>query len=162
MTDLTKLYGITDNMGTFLLRVLRDELVNQGAWQSLPEQQQQRALDRMGEQIGNATKMAARRIVATGQPSITATLQQITVKDGVKATLLFDRAEEALDALMHRVGSNLVLVLVDPNDYQRGVDEFIADADQPELPLEEPNQGDAIAAAISEDTSVLVDPGAVE
>jgi antitoxin component of RelBE/YafQ-DinJ toxin-antitoxin module len=149
MTDLTKLYGITDNMGTYLMRVLRDELVHMpDVWRSLPEEQQQRILDRMGTQISSATKLAARRIVSTGQPSITATLQQITVKDGVKATLLFDRAEEALDALMHRVGSNLVLVLVDPNDYQTGVDEFTADADQPELPLEV--NADPAAAALAE------------
>jgi len=138
MNDVSKLYSVTDSMGTFLMKVLREEITNlRTMWAVTPAQQQQEILDRMADHVDSAVKMGARKIIAAGIPSITATLQQITVKDGVKATLIFDKAEDALDALTHRVGSSVVLVLADPEAYAEGVDQLEADADQNSLPLGE-------------------------
>src|SRR5882672_5524106 len=130
MTTVNKLYSVTDSLGTYLMKVLREEIVSMRTMWAVPPQQQQEVLDRMADHVDQAVRLAVRKLLSAGQPSVTATLQQITVKDGVKATLIFDRADEALDALTHLVGSNLVLVLADPAKYTEGVESFEADADQ--------------------------------
>jgi len=136
MTKGFKLESLTGPMGSVIVKLIREQLMQQRTlWAVTPKQQQEEILDYCAEEVDKVVIACARKIVAAGCPSVTATLQQITVKDGVKATLLFDRADEALDALTHRVGQNLVLVLVDPADHASRIEDLQGDEDQNPLPL---------------------------
>jgi hypothetical protein len=139
MTEVSKLYAVTDSMGTFLMKVLREEIVTMRTlWAVTPKQHQDEILERIGEHVDNAVRLAVRKLLSGGQPSVTATLQKIVIKEAVQAILTFDRGDDALSDLTHLVGTNLVLVLADPGKYAEGVEAFEGDADQNPLPLGEP------------------------
>jgi hypothetical protein len=127
-----KLFTVTDSLGSYLVKVLIEEIKTQRTmWAVTPQQQQQEAIDRIADHVDLAVKNGVKRLLAAGLPSITAQLDQITIKDGVKATLTF--GQEELHALADLVGSKIVLVLADPDTHAAGVHSYTADADQQPL-----------------------------
>jgi hypothetical protein len=137
--EISRYFQATDSLGKSLMRVLVSHLkALPGPWNKLAEKRQEELLEQMGDEVHQAVQHGARQLIGYGLPHVVATLQQITIKDGVKATVVFDRAEETLDVLSHQVGRQLVLVLADPQAFAEGVHDFEADADQNPLPLDEP------------------------
>jgi hypothetical protein len=133
---VTQLYTATDTVGTYLMKVLLEEIRNQRVmWAVMPAQQQQEVIDRMAKQVDGAVRIAAKKILGSELPSVIATLEQATVKDdGTKVTLVFPNEE--LHALTDAVGTKIVLVLADPEAHAAGVSSFKADADQQPLDID--------------------------
>lgn len=145
---ISKYFQATDSLGKSLMRVLLDHIRSlPEQWHKISERRQEELLESLGDSVHAAVQHGARALMAAGFPHVAATLDSVTIKDGVKATVIFDRSEADIDAISHQVKRQLVLVLVDPETYGQGVYDFEADADQPGLPLEEPPTNPAIGAA---------------
>lgn len=154
--EISKFFQATDTFGKSLMRlVLSHVKALPDQWHKIPERQQQDLIDSIGDSVHAAVQHGCRQLMAAGFPHVVATLDSVTIKDGIKATVVFDRSEQELDALSHQVKRQLVLVLADPQAYGEGVNDFEADADQNRLPLEEPKDPvtEAAAAAVGADAT---------
>lgn len=145
MTEVDKTTGeiaeIQETVGQYLMRALYDEVTNiRVPWAVTPQQQQQEMLDRMQRQVDEAVRIAVSRIAVHGFTHITASIEQLTIKDEAKAVLLLSRGTEALHELADRVGSRAVIVFADHKEFTEGMDSIKAQADQPNLPLEDGEQ----------------------
>lgn len=130
--------AVEETVGQQLMRALYDEVTNiRIPWSVMPQQQQQELLDRLRAQVDTAVSGAVRRIATGGFSSIAARIDSLTIKDDAKAVLLLARGSEALHELSDRVGSTAVVVFADASEYTDGMQVFTAQADQPDLPLQD-------------------------
>jgi hypothetical protein len=132
------LQQVEETIGQLLMRTLYDEITNMRTlWAVTPQQQQRETLDRLQRQVDQAVHIAVNRIAIGGFSHITAQIESLTIKDEAKAALLLSRGTEALHELADRVGSRAIVVFADPKEFTEGMDSIKAQADQPDLPLEE-------------------------
>lgn len=127
-----------NSLSADLLRVLVDEVRTlQEPWTKIPEGQQQQLINRLRDSVQKASSRAVKAIAAVDFVRFDAKLLQITIKDGVKATLAIGAGVEHLAILAEDVGANVLLVLAEPDRFQAGIDEIRADPDQQELAIGE-------------------------
>jgi hypothetical protein len=131
---------VESTLGTKIMKVLYEEVTAlRTVWAVTPQQQQQMILDRMQQHIDVALHSGVRAIMAAGFPNLPAKLDTISAKDGVKVTLMIATGnQEALHNLIDAIGKEVTLVLADSKAHQVMVQEFKTQADQPGLPLGDP------------------------
>lgn len=132
------LEAITDSVGLALLKRMRTELVQlQTPWQNTPQDKQQQILDRLRAGVYEAVGTAVRRIAGEGFPHVAVSIESLSIKDEAKAAISVPRASSAMHDLADMVGQRAILVFVDEKAYTANMEKLKAQADQPELPLEE-------------------------
>jgi hypothetical protein len=123
-----------------LIEVCIDELkASQDVWQKLSERGQQDALFRVRLRCEAAVRKAVRIIAAADRPTIFATLEQVTVKDGIKAVLKLDKHDAQRHELVDATGRQ-VLIVVASAEQHLGGEGPKPDADQPDLPIADAGQ----------------------
>jgi hypothetical protein len=75
------------------------------------------------------------RLAANGRRTIPATLESITVKDGIKAALTMSKFEERRHELIDCQGARVLIVVADPEEYEGERKPAPITPDQPEMPL---------------------------
>lgn len=127
----------TVRFGQQLLKQLLVELSDlAGTWVATPEARQQQTIDRLKLEIERGIDQALHTVAAAGFDARVAKLESIAIKDDAK--LILKVASLAyLDELAEHIGGNVMLVLVDPEEYLKGMEEIKAQPDQPDLPLAE-------------------------
>lgn len=143
MNDVAELKGlpqIEESVGTELMRAMYEEITQQRIpWIATPEQQQREVIDRLRAKVEMAVQTAVRRLATMGFTHVVAQVESLTIKDEAKAVLLLSRGTEAMHELADNVGSRAVIVFADPADYTDGMHVIKAQADQPALPLDDPD-----------------------
>lgn len=135
-------------MGQRLLKKLHEEIAQLGQpWVNTPEREQNRIIDRMRNTVEAEVRGLVSTIAGAGFAWAPSALESLTIKDGAKATLILTRGTEAMHAFADRVGSAVVVVFADPQEYLERMHEIKAMADQPRLPLDEPVEAEEPAAA---------------
>lgn len=131
------------NLAASLLRSLVDELRTlQQPWHQTSEATQTQVIDRLRFSVMQSCSLAVREIAGGGFKAFPGTLQQLTIKDGIKAVMNLSSVTANLDALVADVGAPVLLVIAKPQDYTAGIEAIVADPDQPELPIEPPGDTD--------------------
>lgn len=101
-------------------------------WQKLPKAKQDDVIDRLRKRVDDNIKMVVYTLAAQNRVVVAGNLDQITIKDGVKAVVKFGIHAPNLDGLYEAASdAKAVLVVVaDAADYTQGMDEVRGEDDQ--------------------------------
>src|SRR5579859_958674 len=135
MSD-SRLTQVHAQFASSVMRIVVDELKQTPApWQQLREEQQDSTLTRIRNKVDETLRAGIAYVLAAGFKHVEVGVESMSCKTSAKLTVsLFD--PHALHEVVDSLGRKVVLVLIDPAIYSEGLDAFVADADQPELPLE--------------------------
>ncbi|WP_408953014.1 hypothetical protein [Lysobacter sp. Hz 25] len=122
VADIIDIIDFTaDTMLGTLTTVIVDEIkALPDVWAKLSEFKQDDVIKRVTSQVGDAVKRAVHLIATDGREVITANLEQITAKDGIKATLVLARHDENRHALLDAVGKPVLIVVAGSDGYMGG------------------------------------------
>ena len=116
-----------------MLDVFRDDM--NAAWKMLREDQQRAVIDRISQRARAAVGRIARIIAADGQPTLTATVDQVVVKDGLKVVLKLPKTVDSLHHLGMGEGNTCLIWVGNTGPYQGERAPAEPDHDQPSLGL---------------------------
>lgn len=125
-----------DSIGKDLLGAMLAELkLLPEPWPSLSKAKQDDIIDRLRSRVGNAVKMAVHLIASEGRTTVLGDLDQITIKDGVKAVVKFGASAENLHELYDSSGKSVILVVASVATHTGGMDGITGEEDQRGLDL---------------------------
>ena len=137
-----------ETMGRDLLEALVAEIrLMPDVWQKLGQEAQDDVIERLGNRVRDLTRQAVGLIVSTERTVLAATVDSVTFKDGIKATLKIAKTARGRHDLADQEGADVVLVIADPGEYFQGMVEIRGEDDQ--LPLSGVDQatGEVISRA---------------
>lgn len=127
-----------DSVGKDLLGALVTEIkLLPDVWQKLLKAKQDDVIDRLRKRVEENVKMAVFTIAAQDRVVVSGALDQITIKDGVKAVVKFGIASPNLDGLYQAAseGKDVLVVVAGAKDYTQGMSEVQGQDDQRGLDL---------------------------
>lgn len=104
-------------------------------WQKMSEAQQQEVIDRVTNRVTHNIEQAVMMIAADARPSIRAKLAAVTIKDDLKATVLLSRHHPDRHEFIDSAGQEILIVLLNAEQFSGGKSDIKPDPDQPQLPL---------------------------
>jgi ribosome modulation factor len=125
-----------DSVGKDLLGALLAEIkLLPDPWQKLSKAKQDDIIDRLRDRVTSNVKMAVHLLAAEGRVTIAGDLDQITIKDGVKAVVKFGTGAENLHELYDVAGKAILLVVANAADHTVGMNEVTGESDQRAMDL---------------------------
>lgn len=125
-----------DTLGKDLLGALVTEIkLLPDSWQKLSKSKQDDVIDRLRKRVESNVKMAVHLLAADGRVTIAGDLDQITIKDGVKAVVKFGAGAENLHQLYEVSGKSILLVVANAADHLSGINEMTGESDQRAMDL---------------------------
>jgi hypothetical protein len=125
-----------DTIGKDLLGALVSEIkLLPDPWQKLSKAKQDDVIDRLRARVQSNVKMAVHMLAAEGRVTIAGDLDQITIKDGVKAVVKFGTGAPNLHELYDVAGKAILLVVANAADHTGGMDEIRGESDQRAMDL---------------------------
>lgn len=125
-----------DTLGKDLLGALVTEIkLLPDSWQKLSKSKQDDVIDRLRKRVESNVKMAVHLLAADGRVTIAGDLDQITIKDGVKAVVKFGAGAENLHQLYEVSGKSILLVVANAADHLGGINEMAGESDQRAMDL---------------------------
>lgn len=106
-------------------------------WDEMTQSEQDDAIGKMRFAVKVATTQAVRLIGSNGATYVVGTLDQITIKDGVKAVVQIGKNAENLPELFEAQGGE-VMIVCSRQDYLDGINEVKGEPDQGLFEMEEP------------------------
>lgn len=106
-------------------------------WDDMTQSEQDDAIGKMRFAVKMATTLAVRLIGSNGATHVVGTLDQITIKDGVKAVVKIGKNAENLTELFEAQGGE-VMIVCSRQDYLDGINEVKGEPDQGSFEMEEP------------------------
>lgn len=104
-----------------LLNALLDEFkAARDVWPKLSQIDQEAIIFRFERRVGAGIREAVRMIAGDSRPVITAKLDQLTAKDGIKAVLSLSQHDANRHELLDAVGKVVLVVVADAEPYQGG------------------------------------------
>ena len=123
-----------DTMLGDLMACLIDELKTApDVWQKMPEHQQQDMIYRVQQRVQSAIHEAVQIIASDNRPTIVATVESVTVKDGIKAVVTLPKSDAQRQELFDAAGMAVLLIVGGAAGYYGGSDQVKPDLDQPAL-----------------------------
>lgn len=138
--------SITDGLVTItedtllgdLLQLIIDEIkAAPDVWQKMSQDQQDDMIDRAKRRLTTAVEQSVTHIVAAGRPVITADVDSVTFKDGIKAVLKVSQSNPLRHELADATGLQVLVVVTDIKRFSGGTEGVKSDDDQPGLPLDD-------------------------
>ncbi|MDF3115838.1 cell division protein FtsK [Burkholderia semiarida] len=131
MTDKNVLQMTADSIGKDLLSALVTEMkLMPDIWVKLSEKKQNDVIDRLRARVEHNVKMATHLIASNGRIVVQGDLDQITIKDGVKAVVKFGGSQPNLHELYEASGKTVLVVVANPAEHTDGMDEIRGESDQ--------------------------------
>lgn len=125
-----------DTVGKDLLSALVTEIkLLPDVWVKLTEEKQNDVIERLYKRVGDNVKMAVHLLAADGRTVVAGALDQITIKDGVKAVVKFSPAAPNLHELYDAANKQVLLVVANAGEYTAGMEEVKGESDQRGLDL---------------------------
>lgn len=136
MTDSDIRAQAAENMCTSLMEVcLMNMRTLPKPWQQMPKKQQDEVIDSLRSSIREAVETAARLIASNDQLTVVGTLEQITIKDGVKAQVIIKKDEPNFLELVNAVSKEVLIVCANNAVYDKDFDDIEGEDDQRALDL---------------------------
>ena len=104
-------------------------------WPKLSQKKQDDVIDRLRSRVESNVRMAVHMLAAEGRVTIAGDLDQITIKDGVKAVVKFGTGAANLHELYDVAGKAVLVVVAGANEHLGGMDEVKGEADQRAMDL---------------------------
>ncbi len=125
-----------------LLRSLMDITISElklghDPWQKLPQHKQDQIIDRVANRSRDLVREMLSIISSEGFKRVPVTVDQIVIKDGIKAQISLGKGEAGRHHLYDAQGQLCTLVLVDAEQFTDAPHGFKADLQQLTLPLSE-------------------------
>ncbi|MCG8998143.1 H-NS histone family protein [Laribacter hongkongensis] len=125
-----------DTVGRDLLQALLMELrLLPEPWPKLSKARQDDVIDRLRARVETSIKMAVHLLASEGRTVVAGGLDQITIKDGVKAVVKFSPNAENLHELYDVAGKSVLVVVADAGNHTGGMDEVAGEPDQRAMDL---------------------------
>jgi acyl-CoA reductase-like NAD-dependent aldehyde dehydrogenase len=123
-----------DTMTGDLMACLIDEFKSApDVWQKMPEHQQQDLIYRVQQRVQENIRQAVEIIASDNRPTIVATVESVTVKDGIKAVVTLPKSDAQRHELFDAAGMAVLLIVGGAAGYYGGTDQVRPDPDQPAL-----------------------------
>ena len=120
-----------DTIGKDLLSAIVTELkLLPKPWPKLSESKQNDIIDRLRARVESNVAMAVHIIASQGRTVVAGDLDQITIKDGVKAVVKFGANAANLHELYDVAGKAVLVVVANAADHTGGMDQIKGDGDQ--------------------------------
>ncbi|WP_260632403.1 DNA translocase FtsK [Burkholderia cenocepacia] len=120
-----------DSIGKDLLSALVTEMkLMPDIRVKLSEKKQNDIIDRLRARVEHNVKMATHLIASDGRIVVQGDLDQITIKDGVKAVVKFGGSQPNLHELYEASGKTVLVVVANPGEHTGGMDEIRGESDQ--------------------------------
>jgi hypothetical protein len=120
-----------DSVGKDLLSALVTEMkLLPKPWPELSQSKQDDIIDRLRDRVYHNIKMAVHLLAAQGRTVVAGDLDQITIKDGVKAVIKFGAGAANLHELYEVSGKAVLVVVANAADHTGGMGEIKGEADQ--------------------------------
>ena len=131
--------SITEDMmlGEMLQIVIDEIKAAPDVWQKMSQDQQDDMIDRCKRRLTGVVEQAVTHIVAAGRPVITADVESVTFKDGIKAVLKVSQSNPLRHELADATGLQVLVVVTDIKQFSGGTEGVKSDDDQPGLPLDD-------------------------
>lgn len=123
---------LTGDLRDFILDRLRHEQ-SKRPWHERSEADQRDTVHQVEAAVERVVRKAVELIAAQGLKTMRATLESITVKDGLKATLSMSKFDEERHKLIDSQGQTVLVVVADPEAFTGERDPVEIKPDQPEL-----------------------------
>lgn len=104
-------------------------------WQEIPQKKQDDIIDRLRSRVDSNIKMAVHLLASQGRTVVAGDLDQITIKDGVKAVVKFGSNAANLHELYDVAGKAVLVVVANAADHTGGMDEVKGESDQRAMDL---------------------------
>ncbi|PTQ86924.1 cell division protein FtsK [Nitrosomonas ureae] len=122
-----------DTVGKDLLGALVQEIrLLPDVWPKLPKKKQDDVIDRLRKRVEENVSMAVFTLAAQDRTVVAGSLDQITIKDGVKAVIKFSIKSPNLDGLYEAAsdGSDVLVVVAGVKEHTGGMNEIQGEDDQ--------------------------------
>ncbi|WP_231642999.1 cell division protein FtsK [Ralstonia syzygii] len=135
--DVKTILNMTSaTVGRDLLQALVQEIkLLPSMWVKLSKAKQDDVIDRLRKRVETNVKMAVHLIASEGRTVVAGDLDQITIKDGVKAVVKFGGAAPNLHELYEASGKAVLVVVANPAQHAGGMDEVRGESDQRAMDL---------------------------
>ncbi len=135
--DVKALLSMTaETVGRDLLQALVQEIkLLPDVWPKMSQKKQDSVIDRLRNRIETNVKMAVHVIASEGRAVVAGELDQITIKDGVKAVVKFGAHAPDLHELYEASGKAVLVVVSNPAQHMGGMDEIKGESDQRAMDL---------------------------
>lgn len=125
-----------DSVGKDLLSALVTEIrLLPDPWVKLTKKKQDDIIDRLRSRVESNVKMAVHLLAAEGRIVVAGDLDQITIKDGVKAVIKFGAGAPNLHELYEVSGKQVLVVVANAADHTGGMGEIQGEDDQRAMDL---------------------------
>lgn len=125
-----------DTIGKDLLSALVTELkLLPKPWPEISKTKQDDIIDRLRNRVESNVRMAVHLIASQGRTVVAGELDQITIKDGVKAVVKFSSAAANLHELYNAASEAVLVVVANAADHTGGMDEIRGESDQRAMDL---------------------------
>jgi hypothetical protein len=121
---------LTGDLRDIVLNILRTQLK---PWKELKEAEQKSLAHDVSTRCENAAERAIELIAANGRKTLKGKLEQVTVKDGLKAVISMSKADDLRHGLIDAQGSHVLLVVNDASIFKGQKAPAKIDKDQPDL-----------------------------
>lgn len=128
---------LTGDLRDFILQRLRYEQ-SKLPWNKRSETEQLETVHQVEAAVRTAVGNAVELIASHGRAVIRATIETVTIKDGIKATLSMSKFDENRHMLADAQGGTVLLVLAD-------ADEFVGEQGAVEIIPDQPTMHDTMA-----------------
>lgn len=138
MNDETKqtLSMTAETIGKDILQALVQEIkLLPDVWVKIPKAKQDDVIDRLRNRVETNVKMAVHLVASEGRTVVAGDLDQITIKDGVKAVVKFGSSAPNLHELYEASGKAVLVVVANPAQHTGGMDEIKGESDQRAMDL---------------------------
>lgn len=156
---------VATSIGVELLDAAMTELKLTKEWQNAPAAKQDEIYDRVRDRIVAAVNHAVVVIASDGRTIVQGGLDQVTIKDGVKAVVKIGREAENLIDLYEAQGKPVLLVVADAKPLLSGVEKIHGEPDQRSFDMgaEYTDQdGDGMGDTVDEAGNVVIDAPELE
>ncbi len=135
--EVTKLLSMTsDSVGRDILQALVQEMkLLPDLWIKLSKKKQDDVIDRLRERVRANVQMAVHSLASQGRTVVAGDLDQITIKDGVKAVVKFGPNAANLHELYEASGQAVLVIVANPEDHTGGMEDIQGETDQRGLDL---------------------------
>ncbi|MBY0475455.1 MAG: hypothetical protein K2Q13_10415 [Nitrosomonas sp.] len=125
-------------VGRDLLEALVQEIkLLPDVWPKLNKNKQNDVIDRLRSRVEDNVRMAVYTLAATDNVVVAGQLDQITIKDGVKAVVKFSTKTPGMEGLYEAAGESkgVLIVVADAQDYMQSINKVVGEDDQRAMDL---------------------------
>jgi hypothetical protein len=124
----------TASAGAAILKSLINEIGQlQKPWHQMAEREQEVAIFRLRNTVEVSVRKLVESIACANFQRIAATVEQVTFKDGIKATLTLAKGADGAHELADSTGSFVTVVLANAQQFVDGIERVKAEADQADM-----------------------------